>query len=64
MNKKFNDKVIKGVENETCEKHGKSAQFEVTNDAIIISDCCCSEFYNYLANRIQKEYDNQFLKLL
>lgn len=57
MNKIFLEKIIKKVQDEKCPIHNQTASFEVHEDAIIIGNFCCSDFYKKLATRIQEEMD-------
>lgn len=63
MNQIVTNRIIKELENEVCETHGKSANLKGVRGVIVPSGYCCKEFYNYLAKRIQEELDQQLLNL-
>jgi hypothetical protein len=63
MNQISTNKIIEKLNKEICPKHNKSARFKGKNGVFIISDHCCSEFYNFLAQRITEELNNQSLNI-
>lgn len=59
MNQIATNKIIKELEKEVCQTHGKSANFNGKNGVIVPSNYCCTEFLNHLTNRVQEEIIRQ-----
>jgi hypothetical protein len=57
MNKITIDRIIVKLRLEVCPIHGKSAKFFAKNGVIVISEYCCSDFYQHLTMVTQDEID-------
>lgn len=58
MDKYLLEKIINKVKDEKCSKHQKASSFEIYDGGVIVKECCCSDFYKHLQNRIQEEMDS------
>lgn len=57
MNQILLKKIIEKVQDEKCPIHNEIASFEIYENAIFIKNHCCSDFYEKLVIKIQKEMD-------
>ncbi len=58
MDKYLLEKIIIKVKDDKYSKHQKASSFEIYDGAVIIKECCCSDFYKHLQNIIQEEMDS------
>lgn len=62
MNERFLKTIIRKVQDEQCPTHGEKATFKISGQIIVISDTCCSNFYQVISEKIQNCFDQAMLK--
>lgn len=64
MNKRFLNVVISKVQNEEYSIHQQKVKLEINGDIILISNACCSEFYDEISEKLKEVYNKESNRFL